>query len=905
MLRYSVLTSFVVCCMAARADSPATVYQVQTVAGTGCPISGVPAQNAEIGTANGIAVDGSGNVYFSDTDNHLVRKINAAGVITTLAGNCTPGFSGDGGPATAAQLNQPYGVAVDSAGNVYVADYGNNRVRRIGTDGTITTIAGNGQGRLAGDGVAAVNAPLLTPRNVAADALGNLYISEFTGHRVRKLTPDGQIATFAGLGIAGYAGDSGPATSAQLNFPAGLTVDRSGNLYIADSSNHCVRKVSNGIINTVLGPGTIPSGDTIYGPVGVALDANGLIYIAEGSLGGASVGVYTPGSGKWSPTIIGPPGSNESFGDIAIDGVGAYLASGKQVLLMQGGITSGNPQTLLAGGSTGIGDGGSATAAQLSSPWGVALDVNGNLHIADTGNQRVRRVDSTGKITTEAGTGAAGFLGDNGPASKAELWSPFGIAADSAGNLYIADRNNQRIREVDTSGNIQTLIGTGQSGLGAEGLPGPQMPLNNPSGVCLDHSGTVYVVDLGNNRVLRALAGSGVTTVAGNGSPGYAGDGGPAPLAQLNGPTACILDAAGDLFIADTNNHCIREVTPDGNISTITGTGTAGFSGDGGPAAGAALNGPMGVAVDGNGDLFIADSGNSRIREITPDAVIQTIAGGPGTPSIGRPGGLTLDGSGNLYFAEPSANVIGKLAPGTATSSGGQSSGTPLPANPITAVNAFSFNAGPVAPGELLTIYGSGLGPQSGVTATPDAHTGSIPTSLGGAQVTFDGNAAPVLYAQSGQVNLQVPYSVAGAANTTVVVLYNGQPAGTVVLPVVPSAPAIFPSVANQDGSVNSQNAPAPANSIITVYATGEGLTTGTNTSGQPAAAPYPQPAAPVTLNIAGIPAQILFVGSAPGQVGTLQINARIPGGFIPSGQVNLVLTVGTASSPPISLWLQ
>lgn len=898
MLRYSVLVSFLACSLAALADSTRTAYQVETVAGTGCPISGVPAQNAEIGTANGIAVDGSGNVYFSDTDNHLVRKINAAGIITTLAGNCAPGFSGDGGPATAAQLNQPYGVAVDTAGNVYVADYGNNRVRRIGANGTITTIAGNGQARLAGDGVVAVSAPLLTPRNVAADGLGNLYISEFTGHRVRKLTPDGQITTAAGIGIAGYAGDNGPATSAQLNFPAGLALDHAGALYIADSGNYRVREVSSGTITTVLGA---TSATQIY-PVGLAVDGAGTIYVAQGS--SSMIGVYSLASAALGWLAISTSASSASAHDVAVDLSGnAYVALGQQIWEASGNPANRNP-TLLAGGSTGIGDGGSATAAQLSAPWGIALDVNGNLHIADTGNQRVRRVDPAGEITTEAGTGTAGFLGDNGPATEAELWSPFGIAVDPAGNVYIADRNNQRIRETDTSGNIYTLVGTGQSGLGAEGLPGPQMPLNNPSGVCLDRTGTIYVVDLGNNRVLQSLPGSGVTTVAGNGSPGYAGDGGPARLAQLNGPTACILDAAGDLFIADTNNHGIREVTPDGNISTVAGTGSAGFGGDGGPATAASLNGPMGIAVDGNGDLFIADTGNNRVREVSAGGVIQTVAGGPGTPTIGRPGGLTLDGSGNLYFAEPGANVIGKLVPGTATSSSSQGSTTTLPANPISAVNAASLDAGPVAPGELITISGSGLGPQAGITATPDA-TGLIPTSLGGTQVQFDGNAAPILYAQSGQVNVQVPYGVAGAASTNMVLLYNGQQVGSVVLAVVPSAPAIFSNVANQDGSANSQNEPAPPNSIVTVYATGEGLTTGSNTSGQPASAPYPQPAAPVTLNVAGIPAQILFAGSAPGQVGTLQINARIPGGFVPSGQVTLALTVGSASSPPVPLWLQ
>src|SRR5664279_2772055 len=225
------------------ADSPRLLYRIETLAGTASLGDGGPATAAQIGTIQGIAADRWGNVYLSDTDHNRVRKIDTSGIITTVAGKGTAGFSGDGGPATSAQLNLPYGLAVDLAGYLYIADLENNRVRRVGPDGMIVTYAGTGGQGSSGDGGLATSAQMLSPRNLAVDSAGNLYISEFSGHRVRKVTPDGRISTAAGTGIAGFRGDGGLATSAQLAFPAGLALDRQGNLYIADSQNQRVRMV--------------------------------------------------------------------------------------------------------------------------------------------------------------------------------------------------------------------------------------------------------------------------------------------------------------------------------------------------------------------------------------------------------------------------------------------------------------------------------------------------------------------------------------------------------------------------------------------------------------------------------------------------------------------------------------
>jgi uncharacterized protein (TIGR03437 family) len=390
------------------------------------------------------------------------------------------------------------------------------------------------------------------------------------------------------------------------------------------------------------------------------------------------------------------------------------------------------------------------------------------------------------------------------------------------------------------------------------------------------------VVDSLNHRVLRVAPGAdAVATVAGNGSAGDAGDGGMAALAQLNQPSTCAVDTAGNLFIADTLNNRIRQVTPAGAITTVAGSGVEGFGGDGQPATSALLGEPAGVAVTDDGDIFIADTSNNRIRLVTSDGIIETIAGGGGTP-LNAPGGLALDGSGDVYFAETGSSLVRKLTPAGALPPGA------LFGTAITIVNAISLLPGPVAPGEVVTILGAGLGPITGVAGAYNA-TGQLANIAGGTTVQFDGVAAPVLYAQAGQVNVQVPYTVAQSAATTVEVQFNGQTAGSLTLPVAAAAPALFAMATNQDGSLNSQAEPAPSNTIVTFFGTGEGLTDGAN----------------LTLTVAGIPAQILSAGSAPGLMGILQIKARLPGSFLPPGQATVELTAGTALSPPISIWLK
>ena len=347
--------------------------------------------------------------------------VSGSGTITTIAGTSTAknpfgGFSGDGGPATSALLDNPSGVAVDAKGNVYIADYGNHRVRRVSRGGTITTVAGTGQVLSVGDGGPATSAGLYGPRGVAVDGRGNLYIADPQANTVRKVSPGGTITTFAGgmLDKVGFSGDGGPVTSAKVNGPWGVAVDGKGNVYIADTLNFRVRKVSpSGTITTIAGTGKSGfSGDggpatsaQLASPHGVAVDKKGNLYIAD------------------------------------------FVNNRVRKVSPSGRIT-----TIAGTGKSGYsGDGGPATSAQLFFPVGVAVDRRGNVYIADS-SSRVRMVNSRGTITTVAGNGTSGgtpsSLGDGGPATSARAWGVLGVAVDAQGNLYIADTGNARVRKV-------------------------------------------------------------------------------------------------------------------------------------------------------------------------------------------------------------------------------------------------------------------------------------------------------------------------------------------------------------------------------------------------------------------------------------------------------------------------
>ena len=674
---------------------PYADWRIDTFAGRPAFVDGGPAVEAELYNPAGVAVDGAGNLYIADASNNGIRKVDSTGTITTIAGTGELGFSGDGGPAVEAELYDPAGVAVDSAGNLYIADSGNQRIRKIDSTGTITTIAGTGELGFSGDGGPAVEAELRSPRGVAVDSAGNLYIADSRNRRIRKVDSTGTITTIAGTGELGFSGDGGPAVEAELHSPHSVAVDSAGNVYITDSSDRRIRKVdSTGTITTIAGTGEFGfSGDggpaveaELYDPLGVAVDSAGNVYIADYRNRRIrkvdSTGTITTiaGTGEFGFSGDGGPAVEAELRSpygVAVDSAGnVYIADVSDQRIRK--VDSTGTITTIAG--TGeccfSGDGGPAVEAELRNPYGVGVDSAGNLYIADSGNQRIRKIDSTGTITTIAGTGECCFVStdDGGPAAAARLAFPYGVAVDSAGNLYIADSSNDRIRKVDSTGTITTIAGTGELGFSGDGGPAVEAELYYPYGVAVDSAGNLYIADSGNQRIRKVDSTGTITTIAGTGRSGFSGDGGPAVEAELRTPRSVAVDSAGNVYIADVRDRRIRKVDSTGTITTIAGTGRSGFSGDGGPAVEAELRSPDGVAVDSAGNVYIADSRTQRIRKIDSTGTITTIAGtgrsgfsGDGGPAVEAelrsPVGVAVDSAGNVYIADSFNHRIRILTP--------------------------------------------------------------------------------------------------------------------------------------------------------------------------------------------------------------------------------------------------
>jgi len=665
-------------------------YIISTIAGGGLPAVPALAVASSIASPKSVAIDTFGNQYFL-YDNG-VFEASIGGVLTRIAGlSAVPGFSGDGGPAILASFNGPTGIAVDPHGNVYVADTGNARIRKFTVGGIVSTIAGNGQTRFSGDGGPAVDAEFDQPGALAADSAGDLFIVDNYNYRIRKIAADGSISTVAGNGTYGYSGDGGPATGAELSFfPTGLAVDSAGDLYIADTNNSRIRKVSNGIISTVAGDGAFGySGDgapalnaEFSSPTGVAVDQMGNIYIAdfanarirEVALNGIISTVAGNGYGGYSGDG-GPAVSATLYGPwaIAIDSFANLYFADSYNNAIRKFTVGGTISTVVGNGTDGyFGDGGPANAAGISGPYAVALDSTGNLYITETGNCRVRKVAVSGIISTFAGSIACGYSGDGGPASSAELFNVQGLVIDNLGNVFIADSDNSRIRKVGLNGLISTIAGTGLSGYSGDGGPATSAQISAAGGMALDSSGNLYFADSANYRIREVAVNGTISTVAGNGIFGYSGDGGLATNAELGVPIGVAIDSAGNLYIGDGDNARVRKVAA-GGISTYAGDGIYGYAGDGGPATSAEIGLPTSVALDDAGDLFITDA-DGQIREVSPGGTISTVAGvnvtgysGDGglaaSAKLDFPQGAIVSPSGALYFADAGNNVIRELVP--------------------------------------------------------------------------------------------------------------------------------------------------------------------------------------------------------------------------------------------------
>ncbi len=642
---------------------------ITTIAGHDNPFPRTPvsALSAPLPFVYGVAVDSSGNIYASISminllNNHIVKL--AGGNVSVVAGNGLTIPSGEGGTATSASFGLPYAVVADNSGNLYLADYLYSRIRKVSAGGIITTIAGTGTSGFSGDGGLATNASitLVSLPCLALDSSGNLYFAG--GNRVRKVVlSTGIITTVAGTGIGGFSGDGGAATSAQLNFPTAVTVDAAGNLYISDSSNQRVRQVNtSGIISTVAGKGVGgfsgdggPATAATFGSLqGLAADSAGNIYVSDPSTyrirkfapGGNIVTVAGNGTQGFSGDN-GPATSASLFlaAGIAVDSTGnLYIADNRNFRIRKVD-TAGTITTIAGSGNCcWTGDGGSATLATLANAVGLVLSPGANLYVFDSTGARIRKITPGGTISAVAGTGTPGFSGDGGPASSAmiNVTVPTSAGFDSAGNFYFADTGNFRVRKIDTSGTITTIAGTGGQSFSGDGGPATSATLVFPRGVAVDAAGNVYIID--NTRVRKVAVGGTITTIAGTASSNYSGDGGLATAADLNTPLSIAIDASGNIFLEEFSSR-IRKFTEGGIITTIAGTATNGFSGDGGPATSATFaSSPFNLAADPSGNLFVADTGNLRVRKIDLSGIVTTVAGTGAAVSKGD-GGPPLNAS--------------------------------------------------------------------------------------------------------------------------------------------------------------------------------------------------------------------------------------------------------------------
>lgn len=780
-------------------SSVSLIYSIGGTGVQGYTGNGGPATLAQTFGISGVARDGAGNVYFSDQGSHVVRKIAAkTGILTVLAGNEYNGNSGDGGPASSAELGSPSTLAIDGS-SLYIADLSNLNIRRVDlTSGTISTYAGDGTGSASGNGGPATaagigyikglafdpshnlfltdefsvreinastgiitgltptyfgysgdggpvsSATFRTPLGITFDTAGNLYIADAGNELIRKvtavggmITPSSVVSTVAGTPPAqntypsgGYSGDGGPATSATLNSPNALAVDGAGNLYISDEYNSVVRKVdaTTGIISTAIGNGSrcsFQNGDggaassaALCYPLAITIDSAGDIFLADNdrvrevlapalppstptatptfsvqggtyatpqtvtisdSTPGASIYVTLDGSTPTSNNSIGYSVPLEVTGKVTLKAVAvapgfAISAPASQTYT----VTASAPviSTIAGTGAYATSMGGTpALSLSFFSVQGIAIDAAGNLYVSDPTACRVWKIAAaTGVGSIYAGSGICSYFGDGGPATLADLYAPEGLAFDSAGNLYVAEAANGVIRKITTStGVITTVAGQSQpssNGNIGDGGSATSAYLSGPSAIAFDGAGNLYIADTNHYRIRKVSASTGIiSTVAGNGTAINAGDGGPATSAGMDPPYALALDSAGNIYIGDSVGGKVRKVTAaTGLISTIAGMkDLRGQTGDGGPATSAEVN-ARGLTIGPDGNLFFSN-GPGEIRELNLSTGVVSRFAGIGLPGYSGDGGaaavaqlyypnqLVFDKAGNLYFGDSMLRV--------------------------------------------------------------------------------------------------------------------------------------------------------------------------------------------------------------------------------------------------------
>jgi uncharacterized protein (TIGR03437 family) len=827
---------------------------------------GQPATSSWLLQPKGISLDAGGNLYIADSGNNRVREVSTDGVMHTVAGPDS--------------LNDPEAVLAAPDGSVYIADTGNNRIRRITPAGVLTTVAGTGHPGFSGDNGAATGAELNGPTGMAFDAKGRFYFADTYNGRIRRIDANGAIATVAGSHVpgpvgspcCGDVGDGGPATKALLFQPRAIAVAADGSIYILDVADYSIRRVApDGTISTLYGQ--IAATDLALLPDGsLLITAEDLLRL---SADGSTLNYYARARTATN-AAIGPSG--------------IYFSSSENVVYRAASAAS---EPAIFAGQLYFGDAPDQAPALgpiFGSVAGLTVGPDGSIWVADSGDSKIRKILPGGTERVVA--------------SGLEFT---GVALDSSGNLYAATPAS--IWRFAPDGTSRLFAGGGYAPIppvSAPAIPAISVDLSNTEGVVADSAGNVFVAVLQYGyepqMVIARITPSGQlttiwdsTSLAG-GTVGY-------PMGQ-----GFAIDAQGYLVLAVSGNQVFR-IKPDGSgiaetlIAPDTVTTVA--------------TGPSGEIfyVTGGGRIKALRSGATLYnRDVSPSPYSSLLSGQlvSATANIitsvlispigfGYAQSLATDALGNLFFSDVNGYVIRRFpagpcfaaaAPQLSTDSSKQPSPiTPLPENGSTGTSTStttSTGTSWFAPGELISLYGSGLGPKNAASAQV-ASDGRIATQLAGTRVLFEGIAAPVLYASDGRVNTVIPFTMYGYPSVRVQVEYNGALSDVVPLTMSESAPFVFTGpdpgtgspvaiVINQDGSVNSPSKPAAAGSIITMYGSGFGRTTPEGVDGRLAAAPLPKPVLPVSATLDGTPATVLYAGDASGLVeGTVQLNIRLP----------------------------
>src|SRR6266545_2524816 len=563
------------------------------------------ASNPQFNGPAGIAVDGSGTVYVADYGNSTVRMIMSGNAVSTLAGTAGVQGSADGTGA-AAQFNWPLGAGVDNAGNVFVAD-GNNTIRRITSAGVVSTFAGTAGVTGSADGTGAA-AQFNQPSGVAVDGAGNVYVAELGNDTIRKITPAGVVSTLAGTaGVSGSADGTGAA--AQFSSPQSVAVDESGYVYVADSNNNTIRKITpEGLVTTLAGiagvwgsaDGTGAAAQFSY-PWYLAVDRSGNVYVSDE--GNATIRTITPaGVVSTAAGTVALTGSADGtmaashlawpYG-VAMDGLlNVYVADHGNNTIRK--ITPAGAVSTLAGtaGVAGSAD-GTGAAARFNQPSGIAVDGAGNVYVGDYGNNTIRKITSAGVVSTVAG--AAGVFGSaDGAGAQARFAYPNGVAVDGSGNVYVADQGNCTIRKITPAGVVSTLAGTAGVWGSSDGT-GSAAQFGAPAGVTVDRKANVYVADWQNDTIRKITAAGVVSTVAGTAGVQGSADGTGA-AARFNYPWSVAVDGSGILYVEDRGNSTIRKIGSSGAVSTVVGV--AGHTSNVPGPLPASIAPPYGVAAD-------------------------------------------------------------------------------------------------------------------------------------------------------------------------------------------------------------------------------------------------------------------------------------------------------------------